>query len=264
MLPYTSALFALLLLPLSAGSAAGQAETFTVSVVDKTADHPYFGQGDSRGYAIDGTEGKELKLKKGATYDFERGNDNVGGTHPLYISTDPVGAGAGPYSDGVQNNGATEGETLTFTPPTDAPDSLWYQCEFHPKMGWRMALVEDSSQVTVDSDGEVLFNGTGVTINFSGTSGSDLVTVDKFNSAPEGQAGISESNVSEYRFVLEAGGSLSFDSNTEVRFDVSTLLGINDANNVTVYKRSTVGSGSFTEVPTDYDSGENELVVCQP
>lgn len=258
MLQYTSALFALLL-PLSAGPAAGQVETFEVTTEAEEPEHPYYEEGFSTKFAIDGAQDTDLILVKGEEYVFQM--NDVPSIHPFYLTTSATGFGAAPYDQGVEGNEATGNEQLTFTPPSEAPDSLWYQCLNHSKMGWRMVLVEDSSQATVGSDGAVSFSGTGVTIDFSGTSGSDLVTVDKFNSAPEGRDGISESNVSEYRFAIEAGSSLSFDADTEVRFDIGTLLGIDDASNVTVYRRSTVGSGAFTEVSTDYDSDANELVA---
>lgn len=258
-LPYPGTLFVLLLAPLLTQPAAGQANTFTVTTEDEAPEHPYFEEGFSTKFVIDGAQDTELILEKGAEYHFQM--DGVPSFHPFYLTTSAIGVGSDPYDDGVDGNGAHTNQVLTFTPPSDAPDSLWYQCTNHQKMGWRMALVEDSSRASVASDGAVLFDGTGVTVNFSGTSGSAPVTVDKFNSAPDGADGISESTVSEYRFVIEAGEDLSFDANTEVRFDVSSLLGVNDAGNVTVYKRTAVGSGSFAALSTDYDSEANELVA---
>lgn len=256
---YTASVLALLLFPLSAGPVAAQVETFEVTTAGEEPEHPYYEEGFATKFAIDGMQDTELILVKGEEYVFQM--NDVPDFHPFYLTTSAIGNGSDPYDSGVDGNGASGNEQLTFTPPSDAPDSLWYQCINHDKMGWRMALVEDSSQAMVSSNGAVPFSGTGVTIDFSGTSGSDLVTVDKFNSPPEGQDGINESNVSEYRFAIEAGSSLSFDSGTEVRFDVSTLLGIDDASNVTIYRRSTVGSGSFSELSTTYDSDSNELVA---
>lgn len=255
------AFLASLLLSFSVAPAASQpVDTFRVTTEDQESEHPYFEEGFPTKFAIDGTQGKKLILEKGEEYLFQM--DDVPDFHPFYLSTSAIGNGSGTYSNGVNGNFAHSNQQLTFTPPSDAPDSLWYQCNNHDKMGWRMALVEDSSQASVSSDGAVAFNGTGVRINFSGTSGSAAVTIDKFNSPPDGTQGISESTVSQYRFVIEAGSDLSFDSNTEIRFDVSTLSGIGDASNVTVYRRSTVGSGAFTELSTSYESDADELVVA--
>ena len=112
---------------------------------------------------------------------------------------------------------------------------------------------------TVSSDGNVDFGVTGVDVVFSGVGGSGTVTVEKFGDSPENIEGISESDVSSYRHVISADGDLSFGSDTEVRLDVSTLGGISDASNVTIYKRPDVGSGMFSELTTSYDENDNEL-----
>lgn len=233
-------------------------DTFVVTVEGRSAEHPYQ-NGFPDVFVVDGVQGKELILEKGKLYLFQM--NGVPELHPFYLTTSPIGFGEESYDEGVEGNGAVENEELTFTPPTDAPDSLWYQCVNHSKMGWRMALTEASARASVDADGAVSFGGTGVTINFSGTGGSGEVTVSKFNSAPDGREGISESIVSDYRFGIRAGGELSFDSSTEVRFKVDSLSGIGDASNVTVYRRDSTGVGSFSSLETTYDSDENELVV---
>lgn len=255
----SSAFILFLLFFLARPGAAQPVDTFRVTTEEEDPEHPYYQEGFSTKFAIDGEQGKELVLEKGNEYHFQM--DGVEEIHPFYISTDSIGQGDGQYDQGVDGNRATGNDTLTFTPPTDAPDSLWYQCVNHAKMGWRMAMVIDSSMAQVDSDGDVSFTGTGVTIGFSGTSGSDTVQVDKFNSAPDTTAGIEESNVSKYRFVIRAGEDLSFGSDTEIRFLVDSLRGIGDASNVTVYHRPVPDSGSFTARATNYDSESNELIV---
>jgi hypothetical protein len=100
-----------------------------------------------------------------------------------------------------------------------------------------------------------------VDIAFTGVDGSGTVTVEKFSDAPDNVDGISESNVSAYRHVITADGDLTFGTNTEVRLDVGTLDGISDASNVTIYKRPDVGTGSFSGLTTNYDTGADELVA---
>ena len=77
-----------------------------------------------------------LILYRGNTYKF---NVNAQG-HPLWIMTEPYkdkvsadGSTSTLYSTGVTNNGADEG-TVTFTVPTGAPDTLYYQCGNHDSM----------------------------------------------------------------------------------------------------------------------------------
>lgn len=111
----------------------GPAATFTVTVANKTSDHPYSGQGFEQGYVVDGGQGREVTLERGQTYAFQM--SNVPSLHPFYITTNMVGQGQGEYTDGVENNGASGNETLTFTPPTNAPDTLYYNCTNHAYMG---------------------------------------------------------------------------------------------------------------------------------
>ena len=77
-----------------------------------------------------------ITLYRGNTYKFKI--DAVG--HPFWIMTEPVSSGKASdgstsilYTKGVTNSGADKG-TITFTVPTDAPDSLFYQCGNHGAM----------------------------------------------------------------------------------------------------------------------------------
>jgi len=107
----------------------------------------------------------------------------------------------------------------------------------------------------VSADGFVDFGATGVNIDFADVSGSGDVVVERYAYGPEGTDGISESNVSDYRLVITAGGSLDFGFSTEVRFPVSSFGGINDPTAVTVYRRFTAGSGTFSALSTTVDDG---------
>ncbi|WP_263820563.1 BspA family leucine-rich repeat surface protein [Salinibacter sp.] len=120
-------------------------------------------------------------------------------------------------------------------------------------------LAADGAQ-SISSDGTVSFTP-GVDVNFSGTGGSGRVTVGRFSDRPRNAGGISESNVSRYRVVIVAGPGLSFDNTTEVRFKVSEFGGINSPSEVIVYRRPVPGTGSFSALPTSYNSGTGEIVA---
>ncbi len=77
---------------------------------------------------------------------------------------------------------------------------------------------------------------------------------------PTGTEGITEDNVSVYSIVLDALGTLTFDANTEVRFDVDAFPGLLDGD-VEVYSRSGFGSGAFAALGATFDAGENEVVI---
>jgi len=71
----------------------------------------------------------DFTLKRGMTYEFEMNTPS----HPFYIKTVQSTGTGDTYSDGVTNNGAVSGK-ITFTVPMDAPDTLYYICEFHGSM----------------------------------------------------------------------------------------------------------------------------------
>jgi len=120
-------------------------------------------------------------------------------------------------------------------------------------------LAEDAAK-SISSDGTEPFTP-GVDVKFSGTGGSGRVTVGRFSDRPRNAGGISESNVSRYRVVIVDGPGLSFSDKTEVRFDVSEFGGINSPKKVTVYRRPVPGTGSFSALPTSYNSNAGEIVA---
>jgi len=129
----------LLLLPVEV-----QAQTsFTVTVETKSADHPNDGMGHPAAFVIDGEEANELTLVRGETYTFQMDGTPV--IHPFYLSTSESGGGAEPYTEGVTGSGATGDEALTFVVPMEAPDLLWYQCQVHLFMGWRLNIVNPTA-----------------------------------------------------------------------------------------------------------------------
>ena len=78
-----------------------------------------------------------LTLTRGQTYEFDV---NAPG-HPFLIkSVQSIGTDD-TYSEGVENNGASGGK-LTFTVPMDAPNTLYYVCEFHSPMTGTITIVD--------------------------------------------------------------------------------------------------------------------------
>ncbi|HET6569361.1 MAG TPA: PQQ-dependent sugar dehydrogenase [Rhodothermales bacterium] len=134
---------------------AQDATTFTVTVEDKTTEHPFYQQGWHEGFVIDGTQGKVLTLQRGVTYTFQL--QGVSTMHSFYITTSDIGNGQGTYSEGVTNNFASGNETVTFTPGADTPDELYYQCGNHGQMGSEIH-VEPQAQAG-DADLELVVDG---------------------------------------------------------------------------------------------------------
>lgn len=89
-------------------------------------------------YSIDGSSGNPgLTLLRGHTYVF---TVNAQG-HPFWLQT-TIGAynSANTYSTGVTNGGDDVGG-ITFTVPLDAPNTLYYICQFHATMNGIITII---------------------------------------------------------------------------------------------------------------------------
>lgn len=79
----------------------------------------------------------DLTLTRGMTYTF---TVNASG-HPFFIKTVQGNTNANAYNSGVTNNGAENG-TISFTVPMDAPDTLYYNCQFHSAMTGVLTIID--------------------------------------------------------------------------------------------------------------------------
>lgn len=79
----------------------------------------------------------DFTFKRGSTYTF---NLNVSG-HPFLIKSVEGTSTTNQYDSGVTNNGAVTG-SITFTVPSDAPNTLYYICEFHGSMTGTLTIID--------------------------------------------------------------------------------------------------------------------------
>lgn len=89
------------------------------------------------GEGLNNEANPDFTFKRGATYEF---NLNTPG-HPFWIKTSATLGTGDTYDVGVTNNGAENG-TITFTVPMDAPDTLFYICEFHNSMTGTINIID--------------------------------------------------------------------------------------------------------------------------
>ena len=95
-------------------------------------------------YNINGTNNATLTLLRGVTYLF---NVNASG-HPFWIkSVSGTGTGSA-YNNGVTGNGIQVG-MLTFAVPTNAPNTLFYNCQFHSAMKGTLNILDPPSPPVV-------------------------------------------------------------------------------------------------------------------
>ena len=113
-------------------------------------------------YSIDGQLDPTLTLYRGSTYTFEMS----GSGHPFYLkSTSSTSGTSDQYTSGVVRNGSSgssnDGDSLVFSVPTDAPDTLWYQCSSHSGMLGQLNILDNlrgDSVVTVSTLASSFFN----------------------------------------------------------------------------------------------------------
>ncbi|MDG2355973.1 MAG: M64 family metallopeptidase [Paracoccaceae bacterium] len=121
-------------------------------------------------YKIDSADDPTLTLFRGKTYTF----DMSGSGHPFYLkSTSSTSGTNDEYKTGVVRNGSSgssnDGDSLVFTVPLDAPDTLWYQCSSHAGMLGKLTIL--------DADIRVGVRGGLTTESVSATKGDTLITV---------------------------------------------------------------------------------------
>jgi Cu/Zn superoxide dismutase len=99
-------------------------ETITYDVSNSgTSSYNFTGNG------LTAAANPNLTFIRGNTYIFNLNTPS----HPFYINSTQGTGTTNAYSSGVTGNGNVSG-TLTFVVPMDAPDTLFYNCQFHGAM----------------------------------------------------------------------------------------------------------------------------------
>ena len=95
-------------------------------------------------FVIDGTQQPTITLYRGVTYRFDQ-SDSSNGSHPFRISTTAEGS---QYSSGSSSsyNGSngSSGAYRQFIVPTNAPDTMYYNCSIHSGMGGTINILSES------------------------------------------------------------------------------------------------------------------------
>jgi len=162
--------------------------TFVFDVVPKVH-HPFTGMGFPSGFEVDGLEGRPLNLVVGVVYTF---TNNGICSHPLYITSSEIGAGADEVDTGVTFPGGDPysvcgGKSLTFTPAaSEVGTTLYYQCRNHMYMGYTISVYTSQSNIPVTTGSGTVTLGAPATLSgaVSTTGGSTASTT----AAAEGSA----------------------------------------------------------------------------
>ena len=119
----------------------------------------------SSNYVVDGVSNATIPVVRGATYTIQV--SAVG--HPFWIQTVSGAYSSGNiYSTGVTNNG-TELGYITFQVPADAPNTLYYVCQYHSGMAGSITVTG-----TASNSNKVLKVNALYVANVDGTSAADI------------------------------------------------------------------------------------------
>jgi hypothetical protein len=113
-----------------------------------------------------------------------------------------------------------------------------------------------SATQTISADGLYFFPPTGVSIFFTGVSGTGTCTVQRFDAPASNISfiGTPPTFTSQYRFVITAS-AFTFTS-AELRFNRTQIpnAGITNAGTVSVFRRPTPGTGAFSILPNTFNA----------
>ena len=141
-------------------------ETKLITVQAKSSSHPYFGQGSSKGYFIDGHESPALILRRNVKYRFDQ-SDSSNSNHQILFFSDENRTNS--YTTNVTKVG-TAGSTGAYTEITltsKTPLEIFYQCQNHPLMGSNLKSSTSGNDTLTNSSKNELFDG---------GAGTDIVT----------------------------------------------------------------------------------------
>lgn len=117
--------------------------TYLVTVEQKNKTHPFYHQGDNRGFVLNGKQGQYVIAKRGEEIKFKV---RTGVQHDFYLTTAPKGWGAAPYTPGVKGQFTYKGDVI-FKPGKEAPTDLYYGCRNHNAMGGHIVVVDANADI---------------------------------------------------------------------------------------------------------------------
>ena len=142
---------AALLSPVAQAQCTPSATNFCVTVGPKTAAHPNPG-GFGASFYINTVEAPALTLVRGESYTFRMNGTSP--IHPFFLTTSSDGGpGAPEWTGGVTPTGGVSGTAaLTFIVSEAAPDTLYYNCHNHTRMGWKLVITDPPCAADYNGD----------------------------------------------------------------------------------------------------------------
>ena len=144
-------------------------ETKLVTVQAKSSSHPYFGQGSSKGYFIDGKESPSLILRQNVKYRFDQ-SDSSNTNHRILFFIDENRINSFQTNISEVGIAGSTGAYTEITLNSETPLEIFYQCQNHPLMGSNIKYSTSGNDTLTSSSTDELFDGgEGIdTITFNG------------------------------------------------------------------------------------------------
>ena len=144
-------------------------ETKLVTVQAKSSSHPYFGQGSSKGYFIDGKESPSLTLRQNVVYRFDQ-SDSSNSNHRILFFTDLNRINSYQTNISAVGIAGSTGAYTEITVNTETPLEIFYQCQNHPLMGGNLKSSTSADDTVISSsNNELIDSGAGTdTVTYSG------------------------------------------------------------------------------------------------
>jgi hypothetical protein len=189
-------------------------------------------------YLIDGASNGTISLVRGNTYNLVI---NASG-HPFWIQTVAGAYSSGNvYSSGVTNNGTAIG-TITFVVPYNAPNTLYYVCQFHSAMQGTINItdapwVTDLTANTLDAT---------YIIDYLDVSGGSITIRDPSHNLITGTGDVSLNGTTTFAKPFIYNTDLSLNKRLFVVGDVSMVSGrLYVASNASITGRLYVASNNY-------------------
>ena len=139
-------------------SSDSNVETKLITVQAKSSSHPYFSQGSSKGYFIDGKESPSLILRQNVVYRFDQ-SDSSNTNHQILFFTDANRINS--YQTNISKVGiaGSTGAYTEITLSSETPIEIFYQCQNHSLMGSNIKSSTSGNDSLTSSSNNELFDG---------------------------------------------------------------------------------------------------------
>jgi hypothetical protein len=120
-----------------------------------------------------------------------------------------------------------------------------------------------SARLNMSANGTYFFPQTAISLTAGGVSGTNPTTVTRYTDAPQNASGI-VGNVSQYRWFVKIENRQLTSLNLSINLSEIPVSGIVNPAGVVLYTRSTLGSGTFTQLASTISGNTLSAIIPLP